>query len=186
MLQILTQAAYGGAFAARGTRIRVDVWSPLQPNPERFSRDTHPLFVLGKLAPSATHRGGQEEMTAITADLERAYKQANDGRGAFVEPLREVVFGPVRPALLVLLGAVGLVLLVASVNVANLLLARGAARAREIAVRMALGAGALRLARQFLTETVILSLAAAALRALVSRSLACERSWRSRRRTCRG
>ncbi len=162
VIQILTQAAYGGAFAARGTRVRVDVWAPLQPNPERSPRDTHPLFVLAKLAPSATHRSGQEEMTAITADLERAYKQANDGRGAFVEPLRDVVFGPVRPALLVLLGAVGLVLLVASVNVANLLLARGAARAREIAVRMALGAGALRLARQFLTETVILSLAAGA------------------------
>ena len=162
VLQILTRAAYSRAFADRGTRVRVDVWTPLQPNPQRSPRDTHPLFVLGKLAPSATPRSGQEEMTTITADLERTYKDANDGRGAFVEPLREVVFGPVRPALLVLLGAVGLVLLVASVNVANLLLARGAARAREIAVRMALGAGALRLARQFLTETVVLSLAAGA------------------------
>jgi putative ABC transport system permease protein len=162
VLQILTRAAYSRAFADRGTRVRVDVWVPLQPNPERSPRETHPMFVLGKLAPSATHAAGQEEMTSITADLERAYKDANDGRGAFVEPLREVVFGPVRPALLVLLGAVALVLLVASVNVANLLLARGAARAREIAVRLALGAGAIRLARQFLTETVVLSLAAAA------------------------
>jgi putative ABC transport system permease protein len=162
VLQILTRAAYSRSFADRGTRVRVDVWTPLQPNPQSSPRDTHPMFVLGKLAPTATHSAGQEEMTAITADLERAYKDANDGRGAFVEPLRDVVFGPVRPALLVLLGAVGLVLLVASVNVANLLLARGTARAREVAVRMALGAGAFRLARQFLTETVVLSLAAGA------------------------
>jgi putative ABC transport system permease protein len=162
VLQILTRAAYSRAFADRGTRIRVDVWTPLQPNPKSSPRDTHPMFVLGKLAPSATRQSGQAEMTAITADLERAYKEANDGRGAFVEPLRDVVFGPVRPALFVLLGAVGLVLLVASVNVANLLLARGAARAREVAVRLALGAGSLRLARQFLTESVVLSITAGA------------------------
>jgi putative ABC transport system permease protein len=162
VLQLLTRAAYSRSFADRGTRVRVDIWAPLQPNPQTSPRSTHPLFVLGKLAPSATHRSAQEEMTAITADLERLYKEANDARGAFVEPMREVVFGPVRPALLVLLGAVALVLLVASVNVANLLLARGAARAREVAVRMALGAGAVRLARQFLTETVVLSLAAGA------------------------
>jgi putative ABC transport system permease protein len=160
VLQILTRAAYSRSFADRGTRVRVDVWAPLQPNPQTSPRDTHPLFVLGRLLPSATHGSAQEEMTTITADLERSYKDANDGRGAFVEPMRDVVFGPVRPALLVLLGAVGLVLLVASVNVANLLLARGAARAREIGVRMALGAGSVRLARQFLTETVLLSLAA--------------------------
>jgi putative ABC transport system permease protein len=162
VLQLLTRAAYSRSFADRGTRVRVDVWAPLQPDPQAYPRSTHPLFVLGKLAPSATHASAQEEMTAITADLERLYKDANDARGAFVEPMREVVFGPVRPALLVLLGAVGLVLLVASVNVANLLLARGAARAREVAVRMALGAGAVRLARQFLTETVVLSLTAGA------------------------
>src|SRR4030095_4470094 len=82
---------------------------------------------------------------------------ANDARGAFVEPLADVVFGTVRPALLVLLGAVVLVLLVACANVANLLLARGASRAQEVMVRKALGATRSQLARQFMIETLALT-----------------------------
>jgi predicted permease len=162
VLQILTGAVYSRAFADRGTRVRVDVWTPLQPDPEVSPRDSHPMFVIGRLAPSATVAAAQTEMATIMADLERTYRDANDGRGAFVEALPAVIFGPVRPALFVLLGAVGLVLLVACVNVANLLLARGAARRREIAVRMALGASGGRLARQFITETLVLTIAAAA------------------------
>jgi predicted permease len=84
-------------------------------------------------------------------------------RGAFVEPLSEVVFGPVRPALLVLFGSVALVLLVACVNVANLMLARGAARLHDVTVRTALGAGWRSLARQFLAESILLCLAGAGL-----------------------
>jgi putative ABC transport system permease protein len=162
VLQILTGAVYSRAFADRGTRVHVDVWTPLQPDPVASPRETHPMFVIGRLAPSATVAAAQTEMSTIMADLERTYRDANDGRGAFVEPLPAVIFGPVRPALFVLLGAVGLVLLVACVNVANLLLARGAARRREIAVRMALGASGGRLARQFITETLVLTIAAAA------------------------
>ena len=159
VVQILSAAAYSRAFADTG-RVRVDVWTPLQPDPRTLPRDTHPIFVLGRLAPGATEASAQQEMSAIAADLERSY-QVNDGRGVFVEPLAEVVFSRVRPALFVLLAAVGLVLLVASVNVANLLLARGTTRVPEVALRMALGAGRARLARQFLIESLILTLAAA-------------------------
>jgi putative ABC transport system permease protein len=160
VLQMLSAAAYSRGFADRGERTRVDVWMPLQPDPESSPRETHPIFMVGRLARGAGPDSAQKEMAAIAADLEHAYP-VNEGRGVFVEPLKDVVFGPVRPALFVLLGAVGLVLLVASVNVANLLLARGTARFREVAIRTALGAGAGRLARQFLVESLVLTLAAA-------------------------
>ena len=111
---------------------------------------------------------GSEEMSRIAADLERTYPDANDQRGVNVEPVTEVVFGPVRPALFVLLGAVALVLLVACGNLANLLLARGTGRLREITVRTALGAGVGRLARQFLIESAVLTLAGAALGLLLA------------------
>jgi predicted permease len=160
-LQILEAAAYSRGFADRDARARVDVWVALKPDPESSPRDTHPIFVLGRLAPGATLVAAQQETAAIAADLERTFP-SNAGRGAFVESLAQVVLGPVRPALFVLLAAVGLVLLVASVNVANLLLARGAARLREAAIRSALGASAARLARQFLVEGFVLTLVAAA------------------------
>jgi len=176
VLQILSAAAYSRAFADRGERVRVGVWAPLRPDPEALPRSTHPIFVLGRLAPDVTPAAAQEELAAIAAELERTYPE-NAARGVHVEPLVDVVFGPVRPALFLLLGAVALVLLVAVVNVANLLLARGAARAGEVAVRRALGAGRGRLARQFLAESLLLSLLAtligvalafAGLRALVA------------------
>ena len=163
VLQLFGQADYARSFADRGTRVRVDLWLPLQANAETLPRSTHPLFAIGRLAPGATSDAAQAELAAIAAELERDYPQDNTGRGVFVEPLGEVVFAPVRPALLALWGAVGLVLLVACVNVANLLLARGAARAREVAVRVALGSGVGRLARQFAVETTLLTLAAASL-----------------------
>jgi predicted permease len=162
MLQVLRAAAYSRGFADRGGSVQVDVWAPLRPDPAGSPRDTHPIFVLGRLSPGTSRDVAQQEMAAITADLERTYP-VNDSRGANVEPLEQVVFGPVRPALWVLLGAVALVLLVACVNVANLLLVRAAARAREVTVRAALGAGVRRLARQFMVEGAVLTLAGAVL-----------------------
>jgi putative ABC transport system permease protein len=158
--QVLAAGAYSRSFADRGAGVRIDVWAPLQPDVKALPRDTHPIFVVGRLAAGVAPAAAQEELAAIAADLERAYP-SNEARGAFVEPLGNVVFGRVRPALLLLMGAVGLVLLVACVNVANLLLARGIARGREIAIRTALGAGGWRLGRQFLIENLVLTLTAA-------------------------
>ncbi len=161
-LQVLHAAAYGRAFADRFGPADIQLWVPLQPNPATAPRDTHGVFMVGRLAPAATRATAQQEMATIAADLEATYP-SNDARGVFVEPLTDVVFGPVRPALLVLLASVALVLLVACVNVANLLLARGTTRTREVAVRTALGANAGRLARQFLVEGLVLAFAGGAI-----------------------
>ena len=161
VLQILSRAAYARGFVDRVAAARVDVWTALRADAGALPRDTHPIFVLGRLAPGASFETAQHDTAAIAADLERTHR-SNDGRGTFVEPLTEVVFGPVRPALVILLGAVALVLLVACVNVANLLFARGVTRAREVAVRASLGAGLGRLTRQFLVENLVLTGAATA------------------------
>jgi len=168
VLQILAAAAYGRSFADRG-RVDVDVWLPLRADPKTASRDNHPIFVMGRLAPAIAMQAAHEEMTRVAADLERTYPGSNEARGAFVEPLGDVVLGPIRPALYVLLAAVALVLLVACVNVVNLLLARSASRARDVAVRTALGAGTWRLVRQYLAEGLVLSLAAAVVGLVLAR-----------------
>ena len=162
VLQVLSRAAYSRSFADRGERTAVEIWTPLQGDPAELPRSTHPIFVVGRLAPGVDRDAAQQEMTRIMADLERAFPE-NAARGAFVEPLPSVVFGPFQPAFYLLLAAVALVLLVASVNVASLLIARGAARKHEVAVRGALGAGGARLVRLFLTESVVLTFAATVL-----------------------
>lgn len=162
MLQILGAADYSRGYADRGDRATADVWLPLQPDVLALPRSTHPVLLLARLAPGASLEGAQGEVTSFMARLERSYPE-NRARGAYVEPLGSVVFGPVRPALLVLWTAVGLVLVVACANVASLLLARGRSRAREVAVRLAIGAGRWRLARQFLAEGLVMTMTAALL-----------------------
>ncbi|HEX6315833.1 MAG TPA: ABC transporter permease, partial [Gemmatimonadaceae bacterium] len=156
IMQILRSAAYGRGFADRDLRSRVDVWLPLRGDPNVLVRDTHPLFVIGRLAPGATVATAQDEAAGIMADLEAAYP-SNVARGAYIEPMADVIFSRVRGILWVLLAAVGFVLLIACVNVANLLLARGTARLREVAVRTAIGAPMGRLVRQFVAENLVLT-----------------------------
>jgi putative ABC transport system permease protein len=158
VFQILSAADYSRSFADRGARAAVDVWLPLQQDASTLPRSTHPIIMVARVRNSMT--AAQQELAGISADLERAYPD-NRARGIFVEPLSAVVFGPVRPALLVLLAAVALVLLVACANVANLLLVRGSARQREVAVRRALGASGWRLTGQFAAEGLLLAFAAA-------------------------
>jgi predicted permease len=159
VLQILGAASYGRGFADRNVRVDVDVWTPLARDTESLPRDTHPILVVGRLADGARREGAQRELSKVAADLERAYP-SNRARGVFVEPLVDVVVSPVRAPLLVLQAAVAFVLLIACVNVASLLLARGMARARETAVRAALGADTVRLARQFVVESTLLTVVA--------------------------
>ncbi len=161
VLQILSTAAYSRSFADRGQAARVDVWMPLQPNPSALPRETHPIFIVGRLAAGSTRAAAQAEIASIAADLEREFP-VNRGRGANVEMLSDVIFGPVRPTLYLLAAAVFVVLLIACVNVANLQLARGAVRTQEVAIRSALGAGKGRLFRQFVTESIVLTYIASA------------------------
>jgi putative ABC transport system permease protein len=131
-------------------------------------RNYHELNVVGRLRPGQSEAGAQREMETFAADIARAYPTTNTGIGAYVLPLREEITGKVREPILMLLLAVGLVLLIACGNVANLLLVRAAARQKEIAIRVAVGAGQRRIIGQFAIECLVLSIAGACLGLLLA------------------
>lgn len=180
--QSLWQRHYGASPAAIGSRLvfegkpytvagiasagfrlsgaETDVWTPLGQNtePRMQNRDAHPgIQVAARLQPGVKLAEAQAELALIGRQLAEQYPKSNKGRTFIAQPLRPEV-GDVRSTLWLLMGAVSLVLLIACVNIASLLLARAVSRERELAMRVALGAGRSRLARQCLTESVVLAL----------------------------
>jgi predicted permease len=176
----LWQRAYGGSASIIGTQIRidnssapiigvmprgfrflrdVDLWVPLAPNfVNQRGRGTRYLTVVGRLAPGVTIEQARAEMSAVMNGFATKYPNTNNGFSSKMTMLRDFLTTDTKPMLLMLAGAVAFVLLIACANVANLTLTRTLARRQELAVRIALGAGRMRLVRQLVSESMLLSL----------------------------
>ncbi len=147
----------------------VDLWLPLRLTTNRvFDRGSHSLAVVGRLAPNISIEAADLQMDEIAGRISELYPEIQGGGGVWVRPLHEEIVGNVRPLLLILFGAVGLVLLIACANLGNMMLARATDRNREVALRLALGAGRRRLIRMFLTESLLLSLLGGTLGVLIA------------------
>jgi len=136
-----------------------DFWYPVPMLSKYMQRRvSHGLRPVGLLKPGTSLMQAQQEVDAIAGRLANLYPTEDKGWSIALQPMQDALVGSTRSVLLILLGAVGMVLLIACVNITNLLLARNAARQREIAIRLAIGAGKMRLLQQFMTESLVLSL----------------------------
>jgi predicted permease len=147
-----------------------EMWAPFDLTGREHQRGFNSLRVFARLKSGVSIRSAQADVSRIVANSAAAYPETNAGMHVVAESLAEKSVGRLRPALEMMLGAVGMVLLIACANVANLALARATARQREIAIRLSLGAQRLRIARQFLMESVLISLAGAGLGLFVAQS----------------
>jgi predicted permease len=134
-----------------------DIWVPLESTGPTRSRTAHNWSAIGRLKPGVPLAAADRELDTLTARLAEQYQPDFDGTGAIVTPLQELLTGSARRPLYLLLGASGLLLLAACTNLASSMLARGMARGQEVAVRLAIGAGRLRIVRQLFTEALLLA-----------------------------
>jgi putative ABC transport system permease protein len=174
----LWQNRYGGDAAILGRTIRVneiparivgvmpqgmkfpntaEMWMPLVPDADAQKRSARTLGIFGRLRPGVTREQAQAEISTLAASIAQRFPETNKDYGAFVQPYNDRFNGgPIKLLFLSLMGAVALVLLIACANVANLLLARSAARAREMALRVSIGATRWRIIRQLMVESILL------------------------------